>query len=255
MTRMSNPAIPADLIAALTGARAVVALTGAGVSAESGIPTFRDAQSGEWARYDPMEIATPEAFARNPELVTRWYDERRRRCAACRPNPGHDALARLEAHLDRHGRRLTLVTQNVDGLHQRAGSRNVVELHGSLWLWWCTSCGAEAREEQVPFATHPPRCDACGGMRRPGVVWFGEMLSATVIGAAEQATGSCDLFLALGTSAVVHPAAGLVHLARAHGATTVEINPEPTPISTSVDFRIAGQTGQMLPALVDAIVL
>jgi len=223
-------------------------LTGAGVSAESGIPTFRDAQTGLWARYDPMELATPEAFARDPALVSRWYDERRGKCADCRPNPGHLALAQLQQRFEAAGRRFTLITQNVDRLHQQAGSRDPVELHGTLWLWRCTSCGEEREEREIPFPDHPPRC-ACGSIRRPGVVWFGESLPEAALAAAWQAAESCELFMSLGTSSLVEPAASLARVAANAGAKTVEINLKRTPLSTRVDISIAGATGELLPQI------
>lgn len=223
-------------------------LTGAGVSAESGIPTFRDAQTGLWARYDPMELATPEAFARDPALVSRWYDERRSKCADCRPNPGHLALARLQQEFEAAGRRFTLITQNVDRLHQQAGSPDPVELHGTLWVWRCTSCGKEREESEIPFPDHPPLC-ACGGIRRPGVVWFGESLPEEALAAAWRAAQECDLFMSVGTSALVEPAASLARIAANAGAKTVEINLEPTPLSTWVDISIAGATGDLLPQI------
>jgi NAD-dependent deacetylase len=223
-------------------------LTGAGVSAESGIPTFRDAQTGLWAKYDPMELATPEAFERDPTLVTRWYDERRARCAACRPNPGHLALARLQDELERSGRSFTLITQNVDRLHQEAGSREPLELHGTLWIWRCTSCGRESEEREIPFPAHPPRC-TCGGMRRPGVVWFGEALPESTVAVAWRAAETCGLFMSLGTSGLVEPAASLARVAASAGARTVEINLEPTPLSSWVDVSIRGATGDLLPRI------
>lgn len=226
----------------------VAILTGAGVSAESGIPTFRDTQTGLWAKYDPMELATPQAFARDPNLVTRWYDERRRKCAECKPNAGHLALAQLQDSFEAQGRGFTLITQNVDRLHQQAGSRDPVELHGTLWVWRCTSCGEENEERQVPFPEHPPRC-ACGGMRRPGVVWFGESLPQSALAAAWSAAESCGLFLSLGTSGVVEPAASLARLAASAGARTVEINLEETPLSSLMDISIRGATGALLPGL------
>lgn len=238
-----------EIIACLRNARSVVVLTGAGVSAESGIPTFRDALTGLWARYDPHELATPEAFARNPDLVARWYDERRSCCAACQPNAGHRALAELERLLADEGRRFTLLSQNVDRLHQRAGSENVVELHGTLWAWRCIGCGKEKEELQVPFPAYPPRCD-CGGMRRPGVVWFGEMLPERALAIAHETLASCDVFLSLGTSAVVEPAASFAHLAKCSGARTVEINLDITSISPIVDFSVRGKTGEVLPQIV-----
>lgn len=234
--------------ALLREASSVAVLTGAGVSAESGIPTFRDAQTGLWARYDPMELATPQAFARDPVLVTRWYDERRRRCAECAPNPGHLALARLQDELEAAGKRFTLITQNVDRLHQQAGSRNLLELHGTLWVWRCTSCGMEREEREIPFAEHPPRC-ACGGQRRPAVVWFGESLPESVLAAAWRAAEDCGLFMSLGTSSVVEPAASLGRAAAAAGAKTVEINPEETPLSSRVDISVRGTTGELMPML------
>lgn len=241
-----------EIIAFLRGAGSVAVLTGAGVSAESGIATFRDALTGLWARYDPHELATPEAFARNPELVARWYDERRSRCAACLPNAGHRALVELERRFAREGRRFTLLSQNVDRLHHRAGSENVVELHGTLWVWRCIGCGKAAEELKVPFPEYPPRC-GCGGMRRPGVVWFGEMLPERALAIAQEALASCEVFLSLGTSAVVEPAANFVHLAKRSGARTVEINLDITPISPVVDYSVRGKTGEVLPRIVAAL--
>jgi NAD-dependent deacetylase len=239
-----------EIAALLQHARHVVVLTGAGVSAESGIPTFRDALTGLWARYDPETLATPAAFARDPELVTRWYDERRGRCGLCRPNPGHFALAELEDRLVRAGRGYMLLSQNVDRLHQAAGSKNVVELHGSIWVWRCTQCGAEKEERGAAFEHYPPRC-ACGGLRRPGVVWFGETLSSESMESAHQALSACDVFLSLGTSAVVEPAAGFIHLAQRRRAKTVEINVEATPISDIFDYSLRGKTGVLLPEMLN----
>jgi NAD-dependent deacetylase len=237
----------------LREASSVTVLTGAGISAESGIPTFRDALTGLWAKYDPMELATPQAFVRDPALVTRWYDERRCKCAECEPNPGHLALARLQRDLEAAGKVFTLITQNVDRLHQRAGSRHPLELHGTLWVWRCTSCGEEREERQVPFPEHPPRC-GCGGMRRPGVVWFGETLPEPVIAAAWRAAEGCDLFLSLGTSSLVEPAASLGRVAAAAGAKTVEINPRETPLSSRVDVSLRGTTGALLPIILETTV-
>jgi len=233
----------------LKEADSVAVLTGAGVSAESGIPTFRDAQTGLWARYDPMQLATPEAFARDPALVSRWYDERRSKCASCAPNPGHFALARLQAACAEAGKRFTLITQNVDRLHQQAGSTDPLELHGTLWVWRCTACGEEREERETPFPEYPPRC-GCGGARRPGVVWFGEALPAAVLAAAWQAVEQCGVFMSLGTSSLVEPAASLGRVAAAAGAKTVEINPEETPLSSLVDVSVRGTTGTLLPLIV-----
>jgi NAD-dependent deacetylase len=240
---------PTDLLDALRSASHVVALTGAGVSAESGIPTFRDAMEGLWAKFNPEELATPTAFERNPEIVARWYDERRCKVAACKPNAGHYALAKLEAKVTADGRRFTLITQNVDRLHQAAGSTDVVELHGTLWVWRCTDCGEESEERGSAFAVHPPRCN-CGGMKRPGVVWFGEPLPAHALLRAERAAGSCELFLSLGTSGVVYPAAGLIDFAVRKGAMVLEVNPQETPASARVRWSIRGTGGTVLPRLV-----
>jgi NAD-dependent deacetylase len=245
---MAAPQRLDDLRRRLAEARGIAVLTGAGVSAESGIPTFRDALTGLWARYDPAELASPEAFARDPALVTRWYDERRTACGRCRPNPGHHALAALERACRKRGAAFTLITQNVDRLHQQAGSGDVVELHGSLWDWRCTRCGA-AREETGPaFDEYPPRC-GCGGARRPGVVWFGEMLPEQALVRSLELAEHCEVFLTLGTSGVVEPAASLVRIAAAAGAFTAEINPEPTPATGLVDMSLRGRTGELLPLL------
>jgi NAD-dependent deacetylase len=242
------------LIAALRETKHVAVLTGAGVSAESGVPTFRDALTGLWSKFDPAQLATPQAFERDPELVTRWYDERRRNVANCKPNPGHVALAELQHHTESRGGTFTLITQNVDRLHQAAGSTNVIELHGSLWLWRCTRCGEEREERaaDAPFATYPPRCESCNGPRRPGVVWFGESLPGDAIDQAQKASANCDLFLSLGTSSVVYPAAGLIDVAVRNGAKILEINPQETPYSSRAHWSLRGKTGELLPALVAA---
>jgi NAD-dependent deacetylase len=240
--------MPDELLARLKSAASVVAFTGAGVSAESGIPTFRDALTGFWARFDPSELATPQAFARDPARVAQWYDQRRCMAAQCRPNPGHLALAELERTIAGRGGRFMLVTQNVDRLHQSAGSRNIIELHGSLWVWRCTACGKENEERGGPFEEYPPRCP-CGGARRPGVVWFNEMLPRQALADAEAAASSCDLFLSLGTSSTVYPAAGLIERAIRCSAYLLEVNPQPTPFSDRADCSIRGRTGEVLPAL------
>jgi len=205
--------IPKTLVSALREARSVVVLTGAGVSAESGIPTFRDAMEGLWAKYDAYTLATPEGFERDPALVTKWYDWRRMLCAKAQPNPAHQALALCQAQLEKQQRKFTLVTQNVDRLHQAAGSRGVLELHGTLWVWRCTGCGEEREEREVPFQEHPPKCTKCGQNRRPGVVWFGEALPAAAMAQATRDTEACDLFFSIGTSSIVFPAAGLMDTA------------------------------------------
>ena len=223
----------------LKEARSIAVLAGAGVSAESGVPTFRGA-AGLWRQFRPEELATPEAFARDPKLCWEWYDWRRGLIAAVEPNAGHAALAKLPC---------TLITQNVDGLHQRAGSQNVVEVHGSIWLLRCTKCGREWQDLSQSLAL-PPHC-ICGGLARPGVVWFGEKLNPQVWAAAEQAARACDVFLVVGTSAVVYPAAGLAPIARSADAQIMEINLEATALSSSVDFRFTGPSGTILPQLLD----
>ena len=222
-------------------------MTGAGISAESGLATFRGEQ-GIWSKFRPEELANMEAFLRNPERVWEWYQYRRDVLDSAKPNPGHVALAAWETICSN----FALVTQNVDGLHQLAGSRNVIELHGNLRVNRCQSCGRESDITEIRFEGKVPKCD-CGGMLRPGVVWFGEMLPEDAIRSAFLAAESCDAFLVIGTSAVVYPAASLPEIARQRGATVVEVNPEPTPITRWVDFSIRGNAGVVLPPLVDAI--
>jgi NAD-dependent deacetylase len=239
-----NFSISSDLIAAVRTARSVCVLTGAGVSAESGIPTFRDAMEGLWAKFRAEDLATPEAFERDPETVARWYDWRRQKCASAKPNPGHVAIATWEQRCPR----FTLATQNVDRLHQAAGSRHVIELHGTLWVWRCVRCGEE-REDREAFSEFPPRC-RCGGPRRPGVVWFGEALPEDALKQAYQAAETCELFFSIGTSALVYPAADLAHAARRSRGKVVEINAQPTPLSAVADWSLLGKSGDVLPALV-----
>jgi NAD-dependent deacetylase len=221
-------------------------LTGAGVSAASGVPTFRGAD-GLWKRYRPEELATPEAFARDPRLVWEWYDWRRQRVAACRPNRAHEVLAEWSR---RPGWRI--VTQNVDDLHLRAGTQGLVRLHGSLWevsCWErCPSAPRRWRDETVPLPDLPLSCPHCGGLARPAVVWFGESLDREDVRAAAAAT-ACDVFLTVGTSAVVYPAAGFVHEASRAGAFTAEINLEPTPASSFVNLSLQGKAEEILAGL------
>jgi NAD-dependent deacetylase len=228
----------------LRSASSITVLTGAGISAESGIPTFRG-PGGLWRNYRPEQLATPQAFARDPKLVWEWYDWRRGLIAEAKPNPGHLALAELEARTQR----FTLITQNVDGLHDRAGSRNILKIHGDIWMVRCQSCGAEQHDGRAKLPELPPRC-ACGGLLRPGVVWFGEALPAGVWERAEEAACAAEVFLAAGTSAVVYPAAGLVPLARASGAKVIEINIGETAFSSEVDCALRGPAGSILPQLI-----
>jgi NAD-dependent deacetylase len=244
----TSPVIPAPLSGALRAARFVAALTGAGVSAESGVPTFRDAQTGLWAQFDPLELATPGAFARNPKRVWDWYAMRRARVASVAPNPAHVALAALERHVPA----FTLITQNVDGLHQRAGSRRVVELHGNITRVRCSREGTPAARWDDSDREEPPRCAACGAYLRPDVVWFEEMLPEDALADAEDAASRCDVLLVVGTSAGVYPAAALPMQARRHGAQVVEVNTEVTPLSAQADFALRGKAGVVLPALVAA---
>ncbi len=248
MTYEADPGPLAAARAALAASPRIVALTGAGVSAESGLATFRG-PGGHWRNHRPEDLATPQAFARDPFLVWEWYAERRALAAAAQPNPAHRALARLEQA--RAPGDFTLVTQNVDGLHRRAGSADPVELHGSLWIVRCTGCGRERRDESVPLVPLPPRCPACGAMERPAIVWFGETLPEAALGRALAAVESAGAVLVVGTSGLVYPAAGLVEHAAARGAVTIEINPEATPHSGAMRFSLRGAAGAILPALVD----
>ena len=232
------------LAARIEKAERLTILTGAGVSAASGVPTFRG-HEGLWRQYRPEDLATPEAFGRDPLLVWEWYAWRRERLATCRPNAAHDVIATWSR---RPGCRV--VTQNVDDLHIRAGTRKLVRIHGSIWELSCwESCAQGAtpwRDDSIPFESLPPRCPHCGGTARPAVVWFGESLRGEDLRAALDAT-ACDLFLTVGTSAVVYPAAGLVHEARRRGAFTVEVNLEATPSSREVDLAILGAAEDVLP--------
>jgi NAD-dependent deacetylase len=224
-------------------AKRVCVLTGAGISAESGIPTFRG-PGGLWRQYRAEDLATPSAFARDPKLVWEWYDWRRGIVHNAQPNPGHEAIAALEDKVPE----FTLVTQNVDGLHRRAGSRNVLEIHGSLWRARCTGCSEESDETRVPLPGLPPHC-RCGAMLRPAIVWFGESLPSRVWDNAEEAARRADVFLVVGTSAVVYPAASLVPLAKSSGARVIEINTDATPMSGLVDCSLRGPSGEVLPKL------
>jgi NAD-dependent deacetylase len=229
----------------LRAASSVAVLTGAGISAESGVPTFRGS-GGLWKHYKPEDLATPEAFARDPRLVWEWYDWRRGLIGKAEPNPGHMALVLIE----RAKPRFTLITQNVDGLHDQAGSSRVLKLHGDIWRMRCTVCGSEWPDRRVPLPKLPPHC-GCGGLARPAVVWFGEPLVPGIWGAAQDAASSADVFLVVGTSAGGYPAAGLIDVARHAGARVIEVNPELTQFSAEVDACVTGTAGRMLPELVE----
>ena len=237
---------PPELLARLAAARRVAVLTGAGVSAESGVPTFRDAQTGLWAKYRPEDLATPRAFRRNPRLVWEWYAWRRELVAQAKPNPAHLALAELAALVPE----FSLITQNVDGLHQRAGSSDVIELHGNITRSKCFN------EDKVIDAWEdtneiPPRCPDCGGPLRPDVVWFEETLPEQALDSAICASDACEVFLSIGTSALVQPAASLP-LRAARQGTLVEINPQPTPLTREATFVLTGPAGVVLPELLSA---
>jgi NAD-dependent deacetylase len=241
-----------ELIQMIRQARQIAVLTGAGISAESGIPTFREAQTGLWERYNPEELATPQVFSANPELVWEWYQWRQDIVNRSEPNPGHFALAQMESNLSEQGTCFTLITQNVDGLHQRAGSHQIIELHGNIHRSKCLDCGKIAPDEAAVTAERP-RCAHCGGLLRPDVVWFGENLPQEALHAAWQAAENCDVFFSIGTSALVQPAASLPVVALQKGASVVEINPNPTQISILAAFALQGPAGEVLPQLLDRV--
>ncbi len=240
--------LPEAMIAALREARHICILTGAGVSAESGVPTFRDAQEGLWAQYEAQDLATPEAFLADPALIWRWYRWRRELVAEAEPNPGHFAIAELAELVPR----VTLITQNVDRLHQRAGSNNVIEFHGNLFDDRCFADGTLATGDAT---LEIPTCPDCGGNLRPGVVWFGEGIPEVALNESCAAATDCDVFLSVGTSSLVYPAAGLAALAAENGALVVEINPNPTAHAAGFDFAIAGKSGDVFPELIDCLAL
>ena len=246
--------IPDSIVASLRTCEHLCVLTGAGVSAESGLPTFRDALTGRWAKHDPMTLATPDAYERDPDLVTRWYDFRVGEGGTHTPNAGHYALAQIETWLTDRGKRFTLLTQNVDGCHQDAGSERVVELHGTIRTWRCMRCSHLHAHTGEPFSEYPPRCGACdGGTLRPDVVWFGEMLPPEALDRAHEAISGCDVFISIGTSGVVQPAAGFAEAAGSRGAHVFEINLEPTPLSPRADASVHAPSGVALPRIMDLL--
>src|SRR5512146_2820704 len=237
---------PAEFVSRLRESGRVAILTGAGVSQESGLRTFRDAQAGLWAQYKPTELASPEAFARDPKLVWDWYAWRREAVKAVRPNAGHYALAQMEKYIPE----FTLITQNVDNLHRMAGSQNVLELHGNIQRVRCAECYTftDVWDDDTEAV---PRCKVCGGLLRPDVVWFGEALPRDQLEAAVGAARSCEVFFSIGTSGVVQPAASLAYAAHNRGALVVEINAEPTPLTPKADYALHGKSGEILPELVE----
>ncbi len=225
-------------------------LTGAGISAESGIPTFRG-KDGLWRRYNPTELATPEAFRKDPRLVWEWYDWRRQLIAKAQPSGGHRLIAKMEEVFQDSW----VITQNVDGLHQRAGSKRVVELHGNIWRVLCTSCGVSYYEFKAPLDSIPPRCRECGGLLRPGVVWFGETLPAEALERAYELSSEADIFIVVGTSAQVYPAAELPLVAKSSGAKLIEVNPEETPLSPYADEIVRERASSGLKKVLERLQL
>ncbi len=236
--------IPEALIDALRSSRHVCVLTGSGISAESGVPTFREAQTGLWEKYDPQQLATPEAFLDDPALIWNWYRWRRDLVEKVEPNAGHRALVDIQTQVNE----FTLITQNVDGLHQRAGSQNVIEFHGNLFEDRCFVEDCVVKDA-IDTSNDVPTCPECGGNVRPGVVWFGESIPKNALHDAMQAASDCELFFSIGTSSLVWPAAGLAESARADGATIVEINPNSTPLSSMSNFCFNDLAGTVLPEL------
>jgi len=244
------------LLAALRGARHLVVFTGAGVSAESGIPTFRDALAGLWTQYEATQLASPEGFADNPALVWGWYEWRRMKVLRAQPNPAHAAIASLAGLTPR----LTLITQNVDDLHERAGSADVIHLHGSIHQPRCFTCSQPyAYPPGIPDEPEggrylePPRCGRCGGRIRPGVVWFGESLPAKAWNRAWQAAQDCDVLMSVGTSSLVWPAAELPEIAARRGATVIQVNPGETALDGWAAWNLRGPAGEVLPGLLEAM--
>lgn len=227
----------------LAQATSLAVLTGAGISAESGVPTFRGA-GGLWKDYKPEELANAEAFAKNPKLVWEWYNWRRELISKALPNPGHRALVEFEKRIAR----FTLITQNVDGLHDRAGSGKILKLHGDIWRMRCTACGANWPDRRAPLPKIPPHCQ-CGGLTRPNVVWFGEPLADGMMKEAEHAASAASVFLVVGTSAAVVPAANLIPYAKKAGAKVIEINTEETAATAHVDLALRGPAGELLPQM------
>ncbi|HXF47441.1 MAG TPA: NAD-dependent deacylase [Burkholderiaceae bacterium] len=233
----------------LAAAGSCVVLTGAGMSAESGVPTFRDALTGLWSRFDPERLASREGFAADPRLVWRWYAQRRQGVLQAQPNAGHLALVDMAARFDR----FAIVTQNVDGLHARAGSRDVLELHGNILRTKCFGeCGVRIDDPRALPPGEPPACPRCSQWLRPDVVWFGELLDPGVLARAERLAASCDVMLVVGTSGVVYPAAGLPSRARAAGARLIVVNPNPSELDDLADVLLRETAARALPALAAA---
>jgi NAD-dependent deacetylase len=246
-SRTAPPWITDDRLRRALKSSRIAVLTGAGISAESGIPTFRG-EEGLWKRFKPEELASIDAFMANPELVLEWYQFRRGAMSEARPNDGHKALAQWQKHVGD----FCLITQNVDGLHHRAGSQDLIELHGNIWRDRCMDCEKRYEAEDYSKADALPTCE-CGGRLRPDVVWFGEWLPPGAMEAAHAKAAESELFLSIGTSAVVRPAADLPIVAKRNGSYLVEINPEPTPLSGMADATLFGSAGEVLPALLEVV--
>lgn len=223
--------------------RSVTVLTGAGISADSGVPTFRGAE-GLWKNFQPEELASPAAFDRDPELVWEWYNWRRELLATKRPNPAHEALVQLETRLPA----FWMITQNVDGLHAKAGTQHLSEIHGNIWKVRCTQCHTITENHEVPLP-FPPSCTECGGLLRPHIVWFGESLAPEDLEKSYAALQRCDILLIIGTSGVVYPAASFAPVAKDHGAFVVELNIDATPNSSIVDVSFQGRAKELVPLL------
>lgn len=232
--------------ACLASARSVTVLTGAGISADSGVPTFRGAD-GLWRNFRAEELATPEAFERDPRLVWEWYSWRRELIATKHPNDAHFAIASLESRVNN----FWLITQNVDGLHRQAGSTKLSEIHGNIWMVRCTACAAVTENHQVPLALLP-HCGQCGGLLRPHIVWFGESLGEEDLSRCANQLQACDVLLVIGTSGVVYPAAGFASIAKEAGAYVIEVNLDPTPQSDLVDIALRGRAKDLAPLLLQA---
>ena len=237
-----------EIVKVVVESEHLIALTGAGVSAESGIPTFRG-KDGLWNRYRPEELANPQAFAADPEKVWKWYAWRMEKVFSAEPNRAHHAFAELE----RMGILKCLITQNVDDLHERAGSRNIIHLHGSLRVVRCTSCENSFEVEEPPRIPPLPRCDKCGSLLRPGVVWFGEMLPHDVLDRAIREVEKADVIIVAGTSAVVQPAASLPLIVKRRGGVIIEINPDETPLTAVADYSLRINAGEMMEKIVEPI--
>lgn len=245
-TIIKTPELPPRLKSIIGETKNWTVITGAGISAESGVPTFRDALNGLWANYSPEKLASPEGFLRNPELVWNWYQHRREMIGKAKPNEGHRRIGSLQHLVEA----FHLITQNVDGLHQRAGSSNVTELHGNIHDTICFEHGHKV-DTWESTAPPPPKCPICDSLLRPGVVWFGEPLPVKAIRKAESAASSCEVFFSVGTSSVVYPAAGLAHAAKHAGAIIIEINPEETALSDETDFVFRMSASQALQLIDD----